>query len=165
MAFDLGFQIKSILNPWSMLFHPEKVMLKLFSAIFKIHWAYYATSPCSQCSFWITPWIHTVAELSYLLLEKYLYRQIRSNWLIFYRNFKMGLEFWCHFIMTADLDLYFLWSPLLDNLSLKIFYDEFLWAHSLLTSNFSYPCSSIQNEVIVCSKNSSYLQMAQTVQL
>ena len=37
MAINLGFQIKYILNPWCMLFHPAKVPWKVFSILFKIH--------------------------------------------------------------------------------------------------------------------------------
>ena len=37
MAINLGFQTKYILNPWSILFHPIKVPLKVFSILFKIH--------------------------------------------------------------------------------------------------------------------------------
>ena len=39
MAFNLGFQTKHILNPLSMLFHPAKVPLKVFSILFKSHLA------------------------------------------------------------------------------------------------------------------------------
>ena len=37
MAFNLGFQTKHILSPWSMLFHHMKVSLKVFSILFKVH--------------------------------------------------------------------------------------------------------------------------------
>ena len=40
MAFNLGFQTKHILNPWSMLFHPPKVPLKVFSILSKVHSAH-----------------------------------------------------------------------------------------------------------------------------
>ena len=39
MAFSLGFQIKYILKPSSILFYPVKVLLKVFSILFKVHWA------------------------------------------------------------------------------------------------------------------------------
>ena len=39
MALNLGFQTKYILNPWSILVHPAKVPLKVFSILFKVHWA------------------------------------------------------------------------------------------------------------------------------
>ena len=38
MAFNLGFQTKCILSPWCMLFHHPKVLLKVFSILFKVHW-------------------------------------------------------------------------------------------------------------------------------
>ena len=37
MTFNLGFQTKYILNPWCMLFHPVKVLLKVISISFKSH--------------------------------------------------------------------------------------------------------------------------------
>ena len=36
MAFNLRFVSKYILNPWSMLFHPPKVLLKVFSILSKV---------------------------------------------------------------------------------------------------------------------------------
>ena len=39
MAINLGFQTKYILNPWCMLFHHGKILLKVFSISFKIHLA------------------------------------------------------------------------------------------------------------------------------
>ena len=45
MAINLGFQTKYILNLWCMLFHPVKVLLKVFSILFKIH------SAC--CAYWL----------------------------------------------------------------------------------------------------------------
>ena len=37
MAFNLGFQTKYILNPWCILFHSMKVLLKVFSILSKVH--------------------------------------------------------------------------------------------------------------------------------
>ena len=36
----IGFQTKHILNPRSMLFHPAKVPLKVFSIVFEVHSAH-----------------------------------------------------------------------------------------------------------------------------
>ena len=37
MAFNVRFETKCILNPWSILFHPVKILLKVFSILFKVH--------------------------------------------------------------------------------------------------------------------------------
>ena len=42
MAINLGFQTKYFLNPRCMLFHPAKVLLKVFSISFKVLW------PCCE---------------------------------------------------------------------------------------------------------------------
>ena len=38
MAFNQGIQTKYILSPWCMLLHPAKVLLKVFSILFKVYW-------------------------------------------------------------------------------------------------------------------------------
>ena len=45
MAFNQGFQTKYILNPWGMLFHPVRVLLKVISILFKVCSACYEKIP------------------------------------------------------------------------------------------------------------------------
>ena len=51
MAFDLGFQTKYVFDPLFMRFHAVKVQLKVFSILFKIHWACSDTIPTKSSKF------------------------------------------------------------------------------------------------------------------
>ena len=48
LAFNLGFQTKHILNPWSMLFYPVKVPLRVFSSSCKVHSVHCVAIWCEQ---------------------------------------------------------------------------------------------------------------------
>ena len=65
MAFILGFQTKYVLSPWCMLFHPAKVPFKVFSILFKFHWARCVFLWCHNHRF-ISKMVHFKSVRSYM---------------------------------------------------------------------------------------------------